>query len=181
MAPRFPRRERHVREDLDAAPPLRRVVHRFTRWIEHDELRETRVGEVHRDRVQPDICQGYTDLRQVPWIVDRLVHLGSECEVRFCCASHNENRSLRGRAWRRDHRPEGALNLIRTGSPGRYPSLSALTDAVSPEMGLRGPNRRDGAKTRTADRRMMPAMLAAARSTQPVLVGRTFHQDASGL
>src|SRR2546422_423635 len=86
MAPRFPRRERHVREDLDAAPPLRRVVHLFTRRIEHDELREARVGEVHRDRVQPDICQGYTDLRQVPWIVDRLVHLGSECEVRFCCA-----------------------------------------------------------------------------------------------
>src|SRR5438309_8611865 len=72
------------------------------------------------------------------------------------------------------------VNVIRTGSPGRYPSLSALTDAVSPEMGLRGPNRGDGAKTRTADRRMMPATMAAARRTQPVLVGRTPHPDASG-
>src|SRR2546429_2702357 len=43
----------------------------------------------------------------------------SDLEVRFCCASHNENRSLCGRAWRRDHRPEGALNSVRAGGQDR--------------------------------------------------------------
>src|SRR2546426_8521586 len=80
--PGLSRCEDFVGQDLDTAPPPRRVELSVTRLVKNEELHETWGVEMHYGGLETDVRENHGDVGRVPRSVIRSVRFGREGEVR---------------------------------------------------------------------------------------------------